>query len=326
MATIWIERPIHPHGHAILAHHQVHCPAPEIGDPTADLSGVDAMIITGTTPINAAFVARAPNLRVVARPGIGIDTINLADCTAAGVLVTNTPDAPSESTAEHAVTLLMAVARKLAQADQGMRTLGWQGRGGLQGIEMRDKTLALVGLGRIGGRVAHIMGQGMGMRVIAWDPFVGADRGAALGVELRPSLDEALAEADAVSLHVPLTVETRGLIGARELALMKPGCILVNCARGPVVDEAALYAALASGHLWGAGLDVFEVEPTPRENPLLSLENVIVTPHIASFTEDGMYGMGVGAAEETLAALEGRQPRWLCNPAAWPGRGASLQR
>ncbi|MCW5883296.1 MAG: hydroxyacid dehydrogenase, partial [Anaerolineae bacterium] len=141
MATVWIERPIHPQGHAILAHHQVHCPAPEIGNPAADLSGVDAMIITGSTPIDAAFIARAPNLRVVARPGIGIDTINLADCTTAGVLVTNTPDAPSESTAEHAVTLLMAVARKLVSADQGMRTLGWRSRDGLQGIEMRGKTL-----------------------------------------------------------------------------------------------------------------------------------------------------------------------------------------
>lgn len=325
MATIWIERPIHPHGHEILAlaGHAVRCPALEIGDPAADLSGVDAIIITAVPPIDAALIARAPDLRVVARPGIGIDNVNLADCTAAGVLVVNTPEAPSESTAEHAVTLLMAVARKLVQADQGMRTLGWHGRGGLQGLEMRGKTLAVIGLGRIGGRVAHIMGQGMGMRVVAWDPYVGAERGAALGVELKPTLGEALVEADAVSLHIPLTNETRRIIGARELALMKPGSILVNCARGPVVDEAALYAALKSGYLWGAGIDVFEVEPTPRGNPLLSLENVIATPHIASFTEDGMYGMGVGATEETLAVLEGRQPRWLCNPAAWPGRGAT---
>lgn len=324
MATIWIERPIHPQGFEVLAGHAIRCPAPEIGDPTADLGGVQAMIITGVTPIDAAFIARAPDLLVVARPGIGIDTINLADCTAAGVLVVNTPEAPTESTAEHAVTLLMAVARKLVRADQSLRALGWHGRGDGQGIEMRGKTLALVGLGRIGGRVAHIMGHGMGMRVIAWDPYVGPERGAQLGVDLKPTLDEVLVEADAVSLHAPLTAETRRLIGARELALMKPGSILVNCARGPVVDEAALYDALKSGHLWGAGIDVFEVEPTPRDNPLLSLENVIVTPHIASFTEDGMYGMGVGAAEGALAVLEGHQPRWLCNPTAWPGRGASL--
>lgn len=322
MATIYVDRPIHPQGHALLAGHTVRCPAPEILDPAGDMRGVDAIIITAVPPIDAAFIARAPDLRVVARPGIGIDNINVADCTAAGVVVVHTPEAPSESTAEHAVTLILAVARKLIQADQGLRAQGWAARDALQGIELRGKTLALIGLGRIGGRVAHIMGAGMGMRLVAYDKYLAPERASALGITLAPTLEEALAQADVVSLHTPLNAETRGLIGARELAIMKPDAILVNCARGPVVDEAALIDALQRGHLWGAGIDVFDVEPTPRDNPLLSLPNVVVTPHIASFTEDGMYQMGVGAVEETLAVLEGRRPRWCANWEVWPGRGA----
>ena len=322
MATIWIERGIYPDAVALAAGHTVRMPAPEIGRPGSDLSGVHAVIVSNIPPIDAEFLSRAPDLRVVGRPGIGIDNVVVEDCTAAGVLVVHTPEAPTESTAEHAVGLIFATARRLKQADHALCSEGWATeRPPLTGIELRGKTLGLVGLGRIGGRVAHIMGAGVGMRVVAFDPYTTPERAAAVGVELRPSLADVMRQADIVSVHCPLLPSTRGLVSREMLALLKPGAILVNAARGPIVDEAALVDALRSGRLAGAGLDVFDPEPALPGNPLFDMPQVLVTPHIASLTPDALRLMGVGVMEETLAVLAGRRPRWLVNPEAWPGRG-----
>ncbi|MBI3734140.1 MAG: hydroxyacid dehydrogenase, partial [Chloroflexi bacterium] len=265
-------------------------------------------------------LAQSPTLQVVGRPGIGIDNIVLADATRHGVCVVHTPDAPTRSTAEHAFTLLIGLAKGLTRSDRGFRQRGWASRNDFTGVELKGKTLGLVGLGRIGGTLARMAHDGFEMRVIAFDPFIDPARAAALNVTLKPSLRDVLAEADFVSLHSALTAETRGLIGKAELETMKPTAFLINCSRGPVIDEAALLAALRAGRIAGAGLDVYSPEPPLPDNPLLTLENVIVTPHIASHTFDGVHAMSVGVAEEVCAVLRGERPRWLANPEVWERR------
>ncbi|MFN8497291.1 MAG: hydroxyacid dehydrogenase [Anaerolineae bacterium] len=320
MPTILLEVSLIPEALALLEGFEVRGPEPRIAAPDVDLRGVNAIIISSLPPIDTAFLSRAPDLRVVGRPGIGIDNIVVGDCTAAGVLVVHTPDAPTESTAEHTVALIFAIARKLVAADTGLRTRGWAApRGPLMGVELRGKTLGVVGLGRIGGRVAQIMGAGVGMRVVGYDPYTTAERAAALGVSLVPTLTDVLRQADVLTLHSPASPETRHLMNAAAFAAMKPGALLVNCSRGPVIDEAALLDALNSGQIGAAGLDVFDPEPPLPGNPLLSHPNVLVTPHIASFTMAGVRAMHIGVAEEVAAALRGERPRWLVNGAAWPG-------
>lgn len=322
MLTILFERPPHPDALPLLEGFSLITPAPKISAADFDLRGIQAVVVTNVPQIDRDFLARAPDLRVVGRPGIGVDNVNLADCTAAGVLVVNTPDAPSQSTAEHTVGLLFAVARKLNQADQSLRTLGWAGRDPWLGIELQGKTLGVIGLGRIGGRVAQIM-RAVGMRVVAYDPYVGAARFTALGVEEAPTLGDVLRQADILTIHCPMGVETRRMIDAAAIARMKPGALLINCGRGPIVDEAALVDALQSGRLAGAGLDVFDPEPTLPGNPLFDLPNVLVTPHIASYTDEGMRKMGVGIVEEVTTALRGERPRWPVNPEVWERRRGS---
>ncbi len=317
MPTILLEVSLIPEALALLDGFEVRGPVPRIAAPDVDLHGVNAIIISNLPLIDAAFLRRALDLRVVGRPGIGIDNIVVPDCTAAGVLVVHTPDAPTESTAEHTVALIFAVARKLVPADKKLRTQGWAGgRAALMGMELRGKTLGVVGLGRIGGRVAHIMSAGVGMRVVGYDPYVTPERAAALGVSVVPSVEDVLRQADVLTLHAPATPETRHLMNATAFAMLKPGALLVNCSRGPVIDEAALLDALNSGQVGGAGLDVFDPEPPLPDNPLLTHPKVLVTPHIASFTVDGVRAMHIGVAEEVAAALRGERPRWLVNPTA----------
>ena len=320
MLTILFERNPHPDAVARAAGFDLRAPVPEIGAPDYDLRGAHGIILSNVPQVDRHFLARAPDLRVVGRPGIGVDNVNLADCTAAGVLVVNTPDAPTESTAEHAAALILAVSRKLKLANYRLSHEGWTRREELQGIELLGKTLGLVGLGRIGGRLAQIMRLGFGMRVVAYDPYASLERVEALGAELAPTLADVLRQADVVSIHCPLSPQTRHLIDAAGLAQMKRGALLVNCARGPVVDEAALLDALREGRLGGAGLDVFDPEPPQPDNPLLALPNVMVTPHIASATDDGLRAMDVNVMEEVVTVLRGERPRWLVNPEVWERR------
>ena len=321
MPTILLEVSLIPEALALLDGFEVRGPEPRIAAPDVDLRGVYAIIISSLPLIDAAFLDRAPDLRVVGRPGIGIDNIVVPDCTAAGVLVVHTPDAPTESTAEHTVALIFGVARRLVQADTKLRTQGWAGgRAPLMGMELRGKTLGVVGLGRIGGRVAQMMGAGVGMRVVGYDPYIAPERAAALGVSVVPSVEDVLRQADVLTLHSPATPETRHLMNASAFGMMKPGALLVNCSRGPVIDEAALLDALNTGQIGGVGLDVFDPEPPLPDNPLLTHPKVLVTPHIASFTVDGVRAMHIGVAEEVAAALRGEHPRWLVNREAWPDR------
>ena len=286
-----------------------------------DLPGVTGVIL-GVEPIaNAMFMERAgQTLKVIARHGIGVDNVDLAAATERGILVVNTPDAPTESTAEHAVALLLALAKQVVAGDRNLRGTANIPHNRLQGTEVRGRTLGVVGFGRIGRRVAEICGQGLQMRVVAYSPNIDPIKAEVFGVEAVTSLETLLAQADFVSLHPAFTPATRHLIGKAELRQMKSTAFLINVSRGPVVDEIALIDALEVGQLAGAAMDVFDPEPPSPDNPLFQMPNVVVTPHVSSFTDLGRQAMSQGAVEQVLQVLRGERPPFLVNPEAWPGR------
>lgn len=244
-----------------------------------------------------------PELRMIAVCGIGTDAVDVATAREMGIMVCNLPGQTAPIVAEHAVGLLFAVAKRAWFQTNELKQVRWT-RG--DNVYLHGKTLGLIGAGNIAAHVARL-GTTLGMRVIAWTPHPTAERAARLGVEFLP-LDEVLRRCDALSLHVPLTDQSRGLIGPRELALLKRGALLVNTARGAVVDTAALVAALESGHLAGAGIDVFDIEPLPADNPLLQCDNVVLTPHNADQTPEGVELLNAGVVDNVIAFLDG-QPR-----------------
>lgn len=261
----------------------------------------------------AARMDRAPRLKVISRIGVGYDNIDVRAATERGIMVCYTPHGPTLSTAEHAVALIFAAAKTVAFADRDMRAGRWHTQFvTLKGMELRDRVLGLVGLGRIASHVAQIM-QAVGMHVVAFDPMLTPERSTQLGIRRMERLEDLLAESDVVSLHAPSTPETRHLINAERLTAMKPGSILINTARGALVDERALVEALRSGHLAAAGLDVFEREPVEAGNPLLKLENVVLTDHIASHTWTGHHRLYEMAIRHLFQALRGERPDCTLN-------------
>jgi D-3-phosphoglycerate dehydrogenase len=258
-----------------------------------------------------------PNLRLVQRTGIGVDNVNLADATAHGVVVCNTPDGPTESTAEHTVAMLLNLAKRIKQGNDNLAAGKFGPRNGpLLGMEVQGKTLGLVGLGRIGRRVAQICRLGFDMSVIAYDPYVTAEQAAQMGVEL-VELDTVISQSDFVSLHVPVTPETYRLMDERRMAQMKAGAYLLNNARGPLVDSKALVAAVDSGHLGGAGIDVFDPEPPEVGDILRNHPMIISTPHSATTTSEGRVRIEYMAIERLLAFFRGERPADVVNPAVW---------
>jgi D-3-phosphoglycerate dehydrogenase len=277
----------------------------------AEIGDVDGAVIRANGRMTRRILQNAPRLKVVGRHGVGVDNIDLEACTEFGVQVVNTPEATVEPVAEHVVGMMLCLSKLLMACDRMARTGRFKERIGVQGVEMRGKTLGIVGFGRIGRRVAEICGRGIGMRILYTDVYPAP----ALERELcarRVSLDELLAESDYVTLHVPLLPETRRLISDAQLARMKPTAYLINASRGPVVDEAALYRALSERRIAGAGIDVFEQEPTPADNPLFGLDNIIVTPHVASSTAEALVQMAL-VAEDVVAVAQGRAPRFPVN-------------
>jgi glyoxylate reductase len=250
----------------------------------------------------------APRLKVLANMAVGYDNIDVAACTERGILVTNTPGVLTETTADLTFALLLAAARRIPEADKLVRAGGWTGHAPtfMAGRQVAGATLGIIGMGRIGQAVAR-RALGFGMRILYQNRRRDEAAEAALGAEYR-TLDALLAESDFVVLLCPRTPETVGLIGARELGLMKPTAVLVNAARGGIVDEAALYEALVAGRLWAAGIDVWAVEPVPVSNPLLRLPNVVALPHIGSATIETRTAMAVHAAENLVAVLTGGRP------------------
>jgi len=314
---VWSERPLANKYRALFdGIAEVVDPGP-LDNPLSTLPGAQAIIASARIRYNAALLEQVPMLRVIARTGIGIDNIALAEATARKVMICNAPDAPSVSTAEHAITLIMAVTKHVKS---GERMLGDGKKHDFfsehNSLELDGRQLGLIGLGRIGSHVAKVM-KAVGMAVAVYDPFVSPERAAKLGVTLMPSLEDVLRIADVVSIHAPLTPETKHLINAAALAQMKRGAYLINTARGGLVDEAALIEALESGRLQGVGLDVFDPEPPRQDNPLLHRDDVICTPHVAGATVAGKDRLWYTAIGQILMVFRGERPTHLCNPEVW---------
>lgn len=263
----------------------------------------DAEAITvRDAPLPAEVLEAAPNLQIVSRHGVGYDNIPVDHCTKRGIPVTVVGDVNAVSVAEHAIYLILSAARLGVELDEAVRGGNFGARARLIGAELQGRKLLLVGYGRIGRETAK-RAQGFGMDILVHDPF--ADRADYPDTRFVDTLDEGLVEADVVSLHIPLSDKTRNLIDARALALMPKGGIVINTARGGIIDEEALVASLNAGHTRAAGLDVFAVEPLPQGSPILSSKRVILTPHSAALTEESLIGMGVMTARNALAGLDG---------------------
>ncbi len=275
--------------------------------------------IAGGLVYDAAMMKRAPELLVIARTGIGYDKVNVDQATEHGIAVINTPDAPTISTAEFTITLLMGVAKSLPtiQADMRRNLLHSVPRPNYHAIELAELQMGLVGLGRIGGHVAKVA-LALGMRVHAYDPWLASERMRERGVQPQETLEALLARSDVVSLHLPLNDGTRKFMNAELFAQMKTGAIFLNASRGGLVDEAALLDVLDSGKLFGAGLDVSDPEPPLADNPLLTHERVILTPHIASSTGRGRHKLNEAALIHVRKVLRGERPPHLLNPEVWP--------
>jgi D-3-phosphoglycerate dehydrogenase len=277
------------------------------------IAGADA-VIAGVEPITARVLAAAPRLKVVARRGVGYDTVDVGAATARSVAVTITAGVLNDAVADHAMALLLAVARRIPELDRLVKAGGWDRP---PAVDVWGKTLGLVGFGAIGRALAK-RAQGFGMRVLAYDAAPDPTAAAALGVTLC-EFDTLLAESDFASLHIPLGPATRGLIGDAALRRMKPSAFLINTSRGPVVDEAALLDALRDHRLAGAGLDVFEHEPV-TDIALVSMPNVVATPHVASHTMETLGRMERSCAEAVLAVVQGRRPAHVVNPEVYDRR------
>ena len=283
------------------------------GDLAGEIVPYDALVIRSSTQVTADVLGAAPNLKVVARAGIGLDNVDVEEATRRGVMVVNAPTSNVISAAEQTLALLLAQARNIPQAHGDLTHGRWE-RSRWEGVELAGKTIGLVGLGRVGSLVAA-RATGFGMRVIAFDPYVSADRAKEIGVEIMPTLEALLVQADFVSIHLPRTAETEGLLGEKELRMIKPGARLVNTARGGIVDEGALAKAIEDGHLSGAALDVFAEEPT-TDSPLFSLPNVVVTPHLGASTREAQDKAGVTVAEMVRLALKGEFVPYAVNVSA----------
>jgi len=278
-----------------------HCDGANRSELLPALAGVEAVLIRSATKMDAEAIAAAKGLKVIARAGVGLDNVDVPAASKAGVMVVNAPTSNITSAAELAVGLMLAAARNIAPANQALKGGAWK-RSKYGGVELLDKKVGIIGFGRIGQLVGERL-KGFGMEILAFDPYVSAQKAGQLGARL-VSLDELLAEADFISIHLPKTPETLGLIGKEALAKAKKGVIIVNAARGGILDEAALADAIASGHIGGAGLDVFATEPT-TESPLFEHESVVVTPHLGASTEEAQEKAGIAVAKSVRLALAG---------------------
>lgn len=318
MHRVLVSDPIHPEGIALLRSQPDVEVEVQTGLKEEDLLRVipsfHALIVRSETKVTARVLEAGVSLQVVGRAGVGVDNIDLETATRRGVAVVNAPTGNILAVAEHTLALLLALARRIPQADASLKRGEWRRRD-FMGVQVRGKTLGIVGLGRVGTEVAR-RALALGMRVLAHDPFVSPERAQRLGVEM-VSLERVLAEADFLTLHTPLTEDTRRLIGRRELARMKRGAYLINTARGGVVDEEALLEALEEGHLAGAGLDVFAQEP-PGPTPLVCHPRVVATPHLGASTAEAQAEVAREVVEQVLAVLRGQPAPFTVNAPAIP--------
>lgn len=287
---------------------------PSVETVIREIQGVEGVVVR-TAPFTREIIEAAKDLKVIARHGVGVDNIDVEAATEHGIYVLNTPNANAVSVAEHTLIAMGALAKRVLPMDKGTRAGDWEIRNEYKAVDLDGKTLGLVGIGRIGTMVARKAQGAFNMKVIAYDPYAKPEVAKENGIILVSSIDEVFKEADVVSLHTPLTPETRHTVNKERLALMKPTAFLINFSRGEVVDEAALYDALKNERIAGAALDVFEEEPTPASNPLFALPNVLVSPHSAALTHECVIRMATGAAHGVVDVLTGKKPQFIVNPA-----------
>lgn len=277
----------------------------DLVDVVADVEGI---IIRANGKISRKIMQAAPKLKVVARHGTGVEAIDHEAAAELGIVVVNTPEANVESVAEQCLAFMLVLGKRVLESDAAIREGDWDSRYRLIGTELLGKTLGLVGFGRIGQRVAELCHSSLCMPIMYFDVVSYPDLESALGAE-KVSLEEILESADFLSIHVPLLESTRGLIGEVELQRMKPSAFLINSARGPVVDQRALVKALKNGWIRGAGLDVYDPEPLPPDSPLLSMDNVVLSPHMASHTDEALFRMAM-VIEDVLAVIREEAPKF----------------
>lgn len=298
--------------------HVVIVPDSQSADFAEALPGSHALVVRSATAVDRSILDLAPNLRVIGRAGVGVDNIDLEEATARGIAVFNAPEGNTVAAAELTMALILALARHVTEADRAVHLGGWD-RSRFQGVELKGRILGLIGAGRIGGEVARRC-QAFGMSVIAFDPYLDSEDAGRLEIGL-VGLDEVVARADVISLHVPLTDETKGLIGAEQLSRMKPEALLVNASRGGVIDEAALAESLTAGHLGGAALDVFEEEPIPPGSPLLEAPRLLLTPHLGASTGEAQLGVALEVSRAIGKALVEGDTTRAVNSAGLEGNG-----
>ncbi len=268
----------------------------------AEIPAYDGLIVRSASKVTAEVLEAATNLKVIGRAGVGVDNIDVEAATKKGVIVLNAPEGNTIAATEHSVAMMLAVARNIPQAHASLKKKEWR-RSDFVGVELRGKTLGILGLGRIGSGVAK-RALAMEMNIIGYDPYINEEHAKNLGIRLG-TVDEILEKADFITLHLPKTPQTKGMIGADAIAKMKDGVRIVNCARGGIIDEAALAEALKSGKVAGAAIDVFESEPVNMDNPLLECDNIVVTPHLGASTKEAQIGVAVDVAYGVVAALKG---------------------
>jgi len=312
--VVLLYEPIHAKALELLGQHAQVRMAPSLEEDQllGIIGDVQGIIIRANGKVSRRLMQAAPQLKVVARHGMGVEAIDRQAAVELGIAVVNTPDANVESVAEQCLGMMIALAKRLRLADRAIRAGDWEARYRLIGNELLGKTLGLVGFGRIGRRLAAMCRQGLSMNILYSDVLSYPEAEQELQAH-KLELGPLLQEADFVSLHTPLLPETRGLIGEAELRSMKPTAFLLNTARGPVVDQAALERALEQGWIAGAGLDVYDPEPLPADSKLLHMDNVVLSPHMAAHTDEALLRMAM-VVTDVLAVIEGRAPQ---NPVAW---------
>ena len=303
MMKILVADGISPKGIALLADYEV-----DVRDKLSHeellgiIGGYDALMVRSASKVTAAVIARAENLKIIGRAGVGVDNIDVKAATERGIIVINSPGGNTIAATEHTMAMMLSMARNIPAADETMRRGEWN-RKAYVGVELRGKTLGVIGMGRIGSGVAK-RALAFDMNVVAYDPYVNEERAQALGVTIG-TLDDIFKEADFITVHMPLTKETRGMISIAQMRRMKPGVRLVNCARGGIIDEADLAAAVREGIVAGAAVDVFEEEPLPADHPLRGVPGIVLTPHLGASTVEAQIGVSVDVAEGIRAALRG---------------------
>lgn len=321
---VLVADPIVPEGLSVLGQHaRIEMVSGDRAALERHLAVAEALLVRSETKVTADLLAGAPRLRVIGRAGAGVDTIDVEAATARGIVVVNAPGGNAVAAAEHTLALMFALARRVSAADASLKRGQWS-RSAYVGTELTGKTLGLIGLGRVGTEVAR-RALGLDMRVLVYDPYVPDEHAHHLGLE-PVELDALLQAAEFVSLHVPLTQATRGILSAVRIARMRHGAFIINCARGGLVDEAALIAALDEGRLGGAGVDVFTTEPVPGDDPLPRHPKVVATPHLGASTVEAQANVAAQVASEVLAVLEGRPTQFAVNaPSLRPEEAEALE-